>query len=153
AESAPFVHRVAEAAKLAFADRLAWYGDPDHVDVPLAALLDDAYARQRAAGIGAAAAPQLQPGSPDGRVARLPAPQVAARALPVAVTRVGVAEPALAARPPVQEGARREFFIGGGCHLDVIERHGIMEAATPSGGWWSYSPAIPELGFSVNARL
>jgi len=153
AESAPFVHRVAEAAKLAFADRLAWYGDPDHVDVPLAALLDDAYARQRAAGIGAAAAPQLQPGSPDGRVARLPDLLAAERALAAADTRYGVGEPTFAALPPVQEWARREIFVGDTCHLDVIDRHGNMVAATPSGGWLSSSPAIPELGFSINTRL
>lgn len=59
--SPQFVHRVAEAAKLAFADRAAWYGDPDFVDVPLAALLSDDYARARASGIGPAPPPRCNP--------------------------------------------------------------------------------------------
>ncbi len=43
-------HVVAEAMKLAFADRAHWLGDPDHVDVPRG-LLEPAYARQLAARI------------------------------------------------------------------------------------------------------
>src|SRR5439155_1245751 len=38
-----FVHIVTECAKLAYADREAWYGDPDFVDVPMATLLSPAY--------------------------------------------------------------------------------------------------------------
>ena len=47
-----FVHTVIESAKLAFADREAWYGDPDFADVPLEALLSAAYADERRALIG-----------------------------------------------------------------------------------------------------
>jgi len=41
--SADYVHVVTEAMKLAMADRDAYYGDPNFVDVPLAALLSDEY--------------------------------------------------------------------------------------------------------------
>jgi gamma-glutamyltranspeptidase/glutathione hydrolase len=44
AGSSAALHRVAEALKLAFADRAGWLGDPDFVDVPVAGLLDPAYA-------------------------------------------------------------------------------------------------------------
>lgn len=43
-------HVVAEAMKLAFADRAHWLGDPDYADVPRG-LLEPAYARQLAARI------------------------------------------------------------------------------------------------------
>ena len=39
AGSAEFVHTVLECSKLAFADREAWYGDPEFADVPLDRLL------------------------------------------------------------------------------------------------------------------
>ena len=41
--SADYVHAVTEAIKLAMADRDAYYGDPAFVDVPMSALLSDAY--------------------------------------------------------------------------------------------------------------
>ncbi|MBT3288837.1 MAG: hypothetical protein HN380_15925 [Victivallales bacterium] len=45
--STDYIHVVAEAIKLAMADRDEYYGDPNFVDVPLAALFSDAYTRIR----------------------------------------------------------------------------------------------------------
>ena len=47
--SAEALHALVEALKLAFADRESWYGDPRFVDVPVRALLSDAYTRRRRA--------------------------------------------------------------------------------------------------------
>ncbi|MEI2416576.1 gamma-glutamyltransferase family protein [Orrella sp. JC864] len=152
-DSFGFVHRIAEAAKLALADRLAWYGDPIHEDVPLAALLSDDYARARAARIGAQALHELLPGEPAGRAARLPDLQVPARTLAQADTRYGVGEPTFAQLPPVGQWLAKEVFVGDTCHIDVIDAQGNMVAATPSGGWLSSSPAVPGLGFSLTTRL
>ena len=60
--SADAVHLIAEAYRLAFADRAKYVGDPDFVQVPVAGLLDPAYLKARAGEIrmdrslGAAAA-------------------------------------------------------------------------------------------------
>jgi gamma-glutamyltranspeptidase/glutathione hydrolase len=45
--SADYVHVVTEAIKLAMADRDEYYGDPNFVEVPLPALLSDAYTALR----------------------------------------------------------------------------------------------------------
>jgi len=45
--SADYVHVVIEAIKLAMADRDEYYGDPNFVDVPMAALLSDEYTALR----------------------------------------------------------------------------------------------------------
>ena len=45
------LHRLAETERRAFADRSFWVGDPDHVRVPVAALLDPAYLEARARSI------------------------------------------------------------------------------------------------------
>src|SRR5271167_2137947 len=66
-----FVHIVAECQKLAFADREAWYGDPDFVDVPMRTLLSAAYNDARRQLVGDRASLELRPGCPDGRVPRV----------------------------------------------------------------------------------
>ncbi|MDQ1079215.1 gamma-glutamyltransferase family protein [Pseudoroseomonas cervicalis] len=138
---AEFVHHVVEAMKLAFADREAFYGDPDFTDVPMQILLSEAYNAERRKLIGDRASLALRPGSIPGhagwvdhaaesRVAMLGA---AAGAGEPTVSRLGVS------------GADT-------CHVDVIDRWGNMVSATPSGGWLQSSPAIPELGFCLGTR-
>jgi len=59
------LHRYLEASRLAFADRNAYLGDPDVVDVPLAGLLSKQFAAQRRALIGPTAATSpVAPGNP-----------------------------------------------------------------------------------------
>ena len=49
------------------------------------------------------------------------------------------------------EGGRDEE-VGDTVHLDVIDGFGNMLSATPSGGWITTSPVIPELGFPLGTR-
>ncbi|MBF5006682.1 gamma-glutamyltransferase family protein [Diaphorobacter caeni] len=152
--TAGFVHRVTEATKLAMADRMAWYGASPNASPELQKrLLSDDYLRERSAGIGAHAQTELNPGAPNGMTARWPDLDVARRTLLTADTRFGIGEPTFAALPPVEQWLEREVFVGDTCHIDVIDRHGNMVSATPSGGWLSSSPVVPELGFSINTRL
>ncbi|MEV0842840.1 gamma-glutamyltransferase family protein [Actinocatenispora sera] len=158
ASPAEFVHTVTESAKLAFADREAWYGDPRFADVPLTALLSKEYNEARRGLIGPAANGELRPGSPAGRTPRLPVypePIVATAASGV-VGGVGeptVAMPAADAPEPgeAQTGANGRVN-GDTCHLDVVDRWGNMVSATPSGGWLQSSPTIPSLGFCLGTR-
>jgi gamma-glutamyltranspeptidase / glutathione hydrolase len=64
---------------------------------------------------------------------------------------LGVGEPTMARDgEPVTEAAG--VMRGDTCHIDVIDRHGNMVAATPSGGWFQSSPVVPGLGFSLSTR-
>lgn len=49
--SAQYIHLMAELSKRVFADRAQYLGDPDFTRVPVAALIDPAYAARRAAGV------------------------------------------------------------------------------------------------------
>ena len=139
--AADLIHVVVESAKLAFADREAYYGDPGvfdghSVDVPMEALLSPAYAAERRALITGTAATGLHPGSPDGRTPRLPQP-VTAAARPTAAA-AGAGEPTITKGDTV--------------HLDVVDRWGNVVSATPSGAWLQSSPIIPTLGFCLPTR-
>ena len=131
---ADFAHIVTECAKLAFADREAFYGDPAHVEVPMERLLSDGYNDARRKLVGAEASLEIRPGAVDGFASTV---RVGERRGPV----LGAGEPTMA------------LADGDTCHLDVIDRWGNMVSATPSGGWLQSSPVIPSLGFCLGSRM
>jgi gamma-glutamyltranspeptidase/glutathione hydrolase len=152
--SAERIHRVTEVAKLAFADREAWYGD--RADVPIGRLLDPEYLRERAALVGDQACARLRPGAPEGRAPRLPAFLQSARS----VARSGESLDAMTAverggpgrRSGESQVAADGTTRGDTCHIDVVDRWGNVISATPSGGWLQSSPTHPELGFCLGTR-
>jgi gamma-glutamyltranspeptidase/glutathione hydrolase len=141
--SAELIHTVVEVAKLAFADREAWYGDPRHSDVPLAALLSADYAEARRKLVADVASAELRPGAPAGVAPRLP--DYAQAGFEPFGPGAGLGEPTGAVSAP-------ELGPGDTCHLDVADRFGNLVAATPSGGWLQSSPVIPGLGFCLGTR-
>ena len=139
---ADFVHSVIEAAKLSFADREAYYGDPNFVDVPLEILLSKNYNESRRNLISLQASADLLPGLIEGHSNAIDHALVERGEL-VSNIGMGVGEPTVA-----KTGATN----GDTVHLDIIDRHGNMISCTPSGGWLQSSPLIPELGFCLGNR-
>jgi gamma-glutamyltranspeptidase/glutathione hydrolase len=138
--SVDFIHRVVEGAKLAFADREAWYGDG--FGTPLETLLSPGYNAARRELIGETASPELRPGSPDGRTPVLPR------------RPDWLPTPADASTgEPVASGAPLGAARGDTVHVDVVDRWGNMVAAMPSGGWLHSSPVVPALGFCLGTRM
>jgi gamma-glutamyltranspeptidase/glutathione hydrolase len=149
--SAEFIHTVTECAKLAFADREAWYGDPRHSDVPLAGLLSPEYCEQRRRLVGREASDEFVPGAPGGAEPRLPGYALAGFAGPPAPDAGGTGEP-MAVLSAQAEVSDPQLGLGDTCHLDVADRFGNVVSATPSGGWLQSSPVIPGLGFCLGTR-
>jgi gamma-glutamyltranspeptidase/glutathione hydrolase len=139
---AAFTHTVIEAMKLAFADREAYYGDPDFSAVPMDVLLSDAYNGERAQMITDQASREQRPG-------RIPGFEAQAEAyVRRAAHDFGVKD----AAPQEPTMAHLTERRGDTVHLDVIDRWGNMVSATPSGGWLQSNPVIPGLGFALNSR-
>jgi gamma-glutamyltranspeptidase / glutathione hydrolase len=145
--SPEFVHTLAECAKLAFADREAFYGDPEFVAVPMAELLSPAYNEARRALISERASHELQPGRIAGHGGEVALRQRGMAGDVAHAGAHGFGEPTVARLEAAELAGR-----GDTCHLDVIDRHGNMVSATPSGGWLQSSPVIPELGFCLGTR-
>jgi len=137
---ADFIHLQVECAKLAYADREAFYGDPDFVEVPTATLLSDAYNAERRRLVHHTASLALRPGSIAGFGAVIELSRERA---------AGAADVAGAGEPTV---GRLGGTRGDTVHFDIIDQAGNMVSATPSGGWLQSSPAIPDLGFCLGTR-
>ena len=134
--SSAYIHTVAEALKLALADRQVFYGDPDFARVPIDGLLSKDYAAQRARSIDRDRAyPELPPAGDAWRhstMDRGPAAKAAALA-----------------------GAHGDSSgdDGGTTHVSVLDRDGNMVCATISGGSFSKSVFLPELGCALSTRI
>jgi len=135
--TADHIHTVVEVAKLAFADREAWYGDPKFVSVDLERLLSPDYAGERRRLIGRSASLELRPGTLDGKQPLLPR-----RSAQI------VAEGHWTGTGSQATGGVR----GDTVHVAVADRHGNLVACTPSGGWLQSSPVIDGLGFCLGTR-
>jgi gamma-glutamyltranspeptidase/glutathione hydrolase len=121
--SPEYIHLLVETAKLAFADRERYYGDPDFGAVPLDRLLSGEYAEERRKQIDPErASMELRPGD---------APAYAPREIPGGL----------------------DIHKGDTTHLDTADRWGNLMSATPSGGWFRSSPVIEGLGFPLGTRL
>jgi gamma-glutamyltranspeptidase/glutathione hydrolase len=119
-----YIHTCLEAAKLAFADRDAYYADPEFVRVPMNELLAGEYCAQRRALIDSEHASMDQrPGDP------------------------------LAMRALADRAAGATNWGSGTIHVAAADRKGNMIAVTASGGWIPSSPVIPGLGFPLGSRM
>lgn len=129
--SAVYAHTVDQALNLAFADREAYIGDPAFVDVPLEAMLSEAYLRERRKLIDPNRAWPAMPPAGDprrGRATVQGAPQ-------------SPAEAAAAAGTTGKETSGTSYF-------GVIDRSGNMVSCIPSEGAKS-GPIIPGTGLAL----
>ena len=110
--SAEYIHTVAEALKLAYADRDTYYGDPRFSKVPAARLLSASYADERRKLIGPLASQVFRPG----KIGEHP-PQHPSES---EIVRLHI-DDALMAKDTT-------------C-VDAIDQAGITFSATPSGAW------------------
>jgi len=140
---APFVHLVTEALKLAFADREAYYGDPDFNDLPADILLSKEYGAKHRDRISETASTKQRPGAIEGC-------ENWAEAFLQRAARGGAASAGIGGGEPTM--AHLGNRSGDTVHIDVVDRWGNMVSATPSGGWLKSNPVIPGLGVPLNSR-
>ncbi len=114
--SPAYIHTLVEAMKLGFADRDAFYGDPDFVKVPASELLSKEYAAVRRKLIDAnRASLEQRPGDPLQKAPLLP----------------NRPQPQLTGESKTPEALRANDTT---C-VNVIDKAGNVFTATPSGAW------------------
>ena len=123
--SPEYIHVLAEALKLAYADRHAFVGDPNHVDVPYRTLTSPAYLADRAKRIA------------DNR---------AAPGMPEPGDASGFAAPP---SQPAHAGDDLEDLDTS--YICVVDGQGNAFSATPSDGS-AAGPVVPGLGFVPSTR-
>lgn len=124
-----YVHHVAEALNLAFADREGYVGDPRFVKVPIAGMLSDGYAAERRA--------RINPGKAFGSLP-LPGKPPGAEREPFV--------PRLSDYPAAVPGAAPDTI-----YCCVVDAEGNAYSATLSDNARD-TPVIPSLGGTVSSR-
>jgi gamma-glutamyltranspeptidase/glutathione hydrolase len=124
--SAAYIHAVAEALKLSFADRHRYYGDPQFVKVPIDTLLSEAYAAERRKALRADKAWQELP--PSGDIPGYPP------STPLPAPASG------SPNPPADTS-----------YACVVDKQGNAFSTTPSDGS-SATPVIPGIGLCPSSR-
>jgi gamma-glutamyltranspeptidase / glutathione hydrolase len=110
--SAEYIHRMAEALKLAYADRDTYYGDPKFNHIPVDVLLSKEYGAQRRRLITEKASQDFRPGRINGKAGQHPAE--------TEMARVKIDD---------------ELMAHDTTCVDAIDHDGVMFSATPSGAW------------------
>ena len=148
------VHLLAEAMKIAFADRAVATADPDFVDVPVRRLTDKAYAEQRRRLIDHARARRWEPGV---FVTSRKAGPTRARAPDTPSASRGIAGESISghARPTSPNPAVKSGTHGGesSCttHVTVADAEGNVVAATQTiNGLFGACMQIPGTGMIAN---
>lgn len=128
------LHRLAQAFRQAFADRFAWLADPRHVEVPLALLVDPAYAAERAA---------TMPTDRLGTVAAGSADRLGMR------HGLGPSIPDYAAAS--MAGAGAQMADGSTTHISVVDRDGLAVSLTQTLlSLWGSRVTAPGTGVLLN---
>lgn len=131
-QSADALHTIAEAIKLAYADRDRYYGDPDFVKVPMDALLSDAYAAARRRLIDPRRASiEHRPGDP------------------LSADPARISPDAWLPFEPPARTARAAPEPGDTTSVQVADAAGNLFSATPSSGWL----LIIDFKFGVQAAI
>ena len=134
--STAYIHTVSQAVNLAFADREAYYGDPDFAQVPVDGLLSKEYAKERAAMIDPnRAMPELPPPGDPWKYSAMSGK---------------AAEPSAPVATAAADGGGAD---SGTTHISAIDRDGNMVCATPSGGSFGKSVYFQELGCALSTRI
>lgn len=126
--SADYAHTLIEAVKLAFADREAYYGDPEFVEAPMRELLSKEYAAERSRMIDPVEASAGMPPAGD----------------PLGAGVMGAVAAETAARQDVSWEADTSYTC-------VVDRWGNAFSATPSDPQLG-TPLVPGLGIAISDR-
>ena len=133
-----YIHTVVEGLKLAFADREAFYGDPDFASVPIDGLLSKEYAAERAQLIDLnKACAELPPNGDPWRYS-------------TKTRRPGSPVPSVTAGG---QGVSDPSAGDGTTHVSVADRDGNLVCGTISGGAFPKTVFFPELGCGLSTRI